>query len=463
MSVIKRVLWLLRGLLPLLVVGVGIGLLMLSSGWRKPPARDEAGATARPARVVELARVEIRPRAVGYGVARPRARWRAVAEVSARVVGFGERKELRVGDSVTAGEVLVVLDRRALDLSLKKQQASLGQLATTLAQLAQQEINDKATLKLEQRTLELLEREFQKQKGLAAKGTVAPRIAEAAEQNYQTQRVRVQTVLNSLALYDERRAEVAAERAVIEAAIEQIEFDLSHVVIKAPFDARVASLAIEPTQSVRTGEELLVLDEMAVAEIPAQFGLDQLIPVMRPVMGPQPVVGDLATRMAKAAAGLEVTASIELQLGGQPLRWPGRFSRGDESVDSQTRTVGMIVEVDDPYRRKAGATQGPPLAKGMFCRVELRSKRAFPMLLIPRSALHGEHVYLVGANNTLVRRAVVAGPAHGERVAITSGLEPGERLVITDLFPAVEGMLLAPILDEQAQAALRAADAPSPR
>ena len=54
--------------------------------------------------------------------------------------------------------------------------------------------------------------------------------------------------------------------------------------------------------------------------------------------------------------------------------------------------------------------------------------------VVPSSAIQrgapGTFAYVVNADNTVAVRPVVLGPSSGERVAITSGLQPGERMVI---------------------------------
>ena len=41
-------------------------------------------------------------------------------------------------------------------------------------------------------------------------------------------------------------------------------------------------------------------------------------------------------------------------------------------------------------------------------------------------------------------------------VAVADGIQAGERIVVSDLFPAIEGMLLDPIDDPESLAALEA-------
>jgi hypothetical protein len=66
-------------------------------------------------------------------------------------------------------------------------------------------------------------------------------------------------------------------------------------------------------------------------------------------------------------------------------------------------------------------------------------------------------VYLVDDENRLRRRPVEVLFGQGTLSVIGAGLAPGERVVVSDLVPAVEGMLLEPRVDEVLTAKLKAA------
>ena len=52
-----------------------------------------------------------------------------------------------------------------------------------------------------------------------------------------------------------------------------------------------------------------------------------------------------------------------------------------------------------------------------------------PVAAVQRGA-PGTYVYVVGQDDTVSVRPITQGPSNGERVAVTAGLEPGERVVI---------------------------------
>ena len=62
----------------------------------------------------------------------------------------------------------------------------------------------------------------------------------------------------------------------------------------------------------------------------------------------------------------------------------------------------------------------------------------------------------MGPEDRLAFRPVVLGPTQSDFVVVREGLEGGERVVVSDLVPAIEGMLLAPRLDEVLEKALAA-------
>ncbi|WP_223302799.1 hypothetical protein [Halotalea alkalilenta] len=71
-------------------------------------------------------------------------------------------------------------------------------------------------------------------------------------------------------------------------------------------------------------------------------------------------------------------------------------------------------------------------------------------MIAPAAALQfsdsGDFVYVVGDGDTVSRRAVTSGPADGNGgVAITQGLEPGERVITRGIDRLTEGVKVIPV------------------
>jgi multidrug efflux pump subunit AcrA (membrane-fusion protein) len=92
----------------------------------------------------------------------------------------------------------------------------------------------------------------------------------------------------------------------------------------------------------------------------------------------------------------------------------------------------------------------------MFVNVVMRGKKSMQRMLVPRSAVRAGTVYVADEDNRLRRRPVKILFSQGDISVVEEGLEPGERVVVTDLVPAVDGMLLQVQLDEELNQSLKA-------
>ena len=171
--------------------------------------------------------------------------------------------------------------------------------------------------------------------------------------------------------------------------------------------------------------------------------------------------GFTAQSFSRIVKSFGFEATVRLRVGDDIVEWPARFARISDTIDPKTRTIGAIVAVDGAYA-KAAPGRRPPLAKGMFVEIEIRTRAREETIVVPRSALHGGRVYVVNGASRLDIRTVTVGLRQGDLAVIEKGIEPGERIVVSDLFPAVAGMLLSPQPDEQLLKWLRAEAAGRP-
>jgi len=86
-------------IVPPVVVGVIVFFVVVSR--REPAPRSKLGEKGRAVRVIAVPSVSAVPRALGYGVAQPGAVWRAVAEVSGKLIHTSPR--LKKGGLIPKG------------------------------------------------------------------------------------------------------------------------------------------------------------------------------------------------------------------------------------------------------------------------------------------------------------------------------------------------------------------------
>ena len=426
-------------------IGVAAAVWLLRSG--QDPEHLPEREVARPVRVIEAPSLAAVPRAVGYGSVEPGTTWQAIAEVGGRVVEVHDR--LEVGAILRAGAVLLRIDRADYDLALAEAKADHQATEAQLAELAAREENARASLAIEREAFDLATVELERQEKLAAQGAVSRSALESQKRSTLAQRQRVQAEANMLNL-------VPAERQVLQARLERLrslifaaERDIERTTVILPFDGRVAALATELGQVATPGQVLVEADGITVAEVAAQVPVSHmrgLIPAADS-LGAEITAGNLSDLFTiRATVRHPEVAGV----------WPARFARVSPTIDPRTRTVGIIVEVDEPYRRAQPGIR-PPLVKGMFVEVVL-SGRPRDAVVIPSGAVHGGAVYVAADGDRLARRPIEVSLSQPSFLVVAEGIEAGDRVVVSDLFPAIEGMLLDPVDDVAALAAL-AADA----
>lgn len=439
-----------RGLMVLAGAALGAALLVVFVANRQVPERLEAAVAHTPVTVIEVQPTELRLEARGHGVARPAETWQAVANVSGRVVE--RHPALESGTLLPEGALLVALDPSRYELAIAEAEAELAGLVGEGALLEVEEENTGRLLVLERERLALAEQELARIERLAGSGAVAR--AQLDEQRRATlaQRQAVASLQNSLALLPARRQSLEAQQARAATHLSQAQRDLEDTRFIAPYDLRLAEVAVERHQFVAVGQRLFEADSLDAAEVEARIPFSMMRRLLGTVAPDDLPLGtlDLSERIDLGVI------EAELALVGAPgVGWRGRVVRIASGLDPATRAVRVVVRVDHPYR-DARPPDRPPLQRDMYTRVHLSAPSPEPRLVVPASALHHGELYLADGEARLVRREVSVAFEQGDLAVIEAGLAPGERVIVDDLQPALAGMMLAPRRDAALEARLAA-------
>jgi len=208
-----------------------------------------------------------------------------------------------------------------------------------------------------------------------------------------------------------------AKRDSAAAALNRIKALIAQKLILAPFAGRLGIRHVELGQYVSAGLSMVTLQ--ALDPIWVDFPM------------PEQNIGKLRKD--------EV---IELTVDAYPGKvFKGKVVSLDARVSQETRTLLVRGTLDNPERK---------LLPGMFANVSVLAGTARQVVSIPRTAvtysLYGDSVYVVkaaeGSSATpaepppdtvfaVERRFVQPGQVREDRVAISSGLQPGEQVVTT--------------------------------
>ena len=435
----------MRKLLILPPIVVGAALLAYFVSQREPPATKPPSERARHVRVIEAVEAAVVPRVLGFGTVQPEKVWNAVAQVAGEVIYV--HPNFKKGAILPAGTEILRISPADYELEIAQAEANIRSSDAKLRELEVSEENTKLTLDIEQRALELRETELDRQQKLLASGTASRSTVDQAMRDTLAQRQKVRDLTNALRLIPTQRSVETEQKAVFKSQLDLARLKLARTRIKLPFRARLSEVNVEITQFAQVGQTLAIADSMEIAEVEAQVPISRFRMLAAGL--PDNAIGEGVTpeTFALVADKLGFTALVRLRIGDHAVEWRGRFARMSDTINPNTRTVGVIAAVDGPYD-KAIPGKRPPLAKGMFVEVELRARTVEGRIVVPRSALHDGSLYLADKDGRLEIRPVETGLTQGGFATITSGLKPGERIVVSDLNPAIPGMLLKTATDK---------------
>lgn len=234
---------------------------------------------------------------------------------------------------------------------------------------------------------------------------------------------------NPLVLYEPQMQNARAALASADAAVEQAKLALERTRVKAPFNSKVSSENIDIGQYLSPGGSVAVLTGTETVEINVPLISEDLHwldlpPHGRDLNGPEAV--------------------ISVNVGSQAYDWSGRILRTTGEVDPKTRMTQVVIEVIDPYGLSdQDGSRRPPLAIGTFVHVKIKGRKLHDVYVIPRTTLRDNStVWLMGGDNKLIIRAVAAVRIKDETVVVNKGLESGDKIIVTNISGAANGMKL---------------------
>jgi multidrug efflux system membrane fusion protein len=318
----------------------------------------------------------------------------ATVTVKTQLSGYLVQVAFREGQMVNKGDFLAQIDPRPYQVALEQAQAQLGK--------------DQALLKNAQVDL-------QRYNTLVAQNSIAK----------QTRDTQV-----SLVAQDE--ATVKADQAQIDAQ----KLNLTYCRIVSPVTGRVGLRQVDAGNYVQTSDPngIVVVTQLQPISVIFTLSEDNLPEVMKRV---------------RAGAVLPVTAYD--RTGATELA-QGKLDTVDNQIDTTTGTVKSRAIFDNDQL---------VLFPNQFVNVKLLVNTLHDADVVPNSAIQrgapGTFVYVVKPEKTVAVQKVKLGPSDGQRIAILSGLEPGESVVIDGTDRLHDG---AKVTISSPQPAASAADGP---
>ena len=297
-------------------------------------------------------------------------------------------KKFSEGSSVISGEILAKIDDTDLQLQYKN---ALLQLASAEVQFAVQ----KAEAEIAQEAWD--------------------QVGEGIPQELTTKKPQL------------KQAKAALD--VAKAQVQSAEKKLNKTEITAPYTGRIQNINIDlgstiipgqPVGSMYTSNEIEVT--LSVKDSDLQF-LD--IPMDGRKFNPDQ----------------KSIVIIKSLYKGEMQEWAGNLERVDGVIDPMTRMIKLIANFKNNFIEETK----PILPIGLFVEAEINGKQLEDVFMIPNSALtpNGELLFL-NQDDALDIRKVRVLTKMKNHILVKEGMKAGERVVVSKLSIATNGMLVNP-------------------
>lgn len=316
------------------------------------------------------------------------------SEVRPQVSGIVRRRLFEEGSIVQAGQVLYEIEDAPYRAALGTAQ---GNLATAQANI---------------RSTQLQSERYQRL--LPIKG------------------VSQQDADNAQASAQQARATVQAQRAAVDAA----GVNLGFTRIRAPITGRIGRSLITVGALAQTGQA----DPLATIQR-----------IDRVYVDVTQAAADMLNLKEALRAGQLTHGGARVQLvlpNGKTYPIEGELKFSDVTVDPSSGSVTIRATFPNP---------DGTLLPGMYVRARLAQGTSPQAILAPQQGItrndHGDAVALVvNAQNKVEQRQVVTGQAVGDKWVVTSGLKPGDRLIVEGQLMLKPGELVQPRAPQQVTA-----------
>jgi membrane fusion protein (multidrug efflux system) len=298
------------------------------------------------------------------------------ADVRARVPGIVQRRVYEEGSDVAKGQVLFLIDPAQL-------KAALGQAEAAQATAQANYANAHAAA--------------------ARARTLAPgKFISQADLD------------NALAAERSAAASLQAGKASVEAA----RINLGYATVRAPISGRAGKQQVTEGALVGQGDATLLTTVDQIDPLYVDFSMS-------------------VEQMAQVRKLDDGTGQRQVQVllpDGSVYGHPGTLDFSGDVVDPATGAVALRARVPNPERR---------LLPGTFVSVkatlgEQRAAYRVPQVAVQRDA-QGAYVLVVGTDGKVARKPVVTERLEGSDWIVSSGVVPGERVIVSGLQRAQPG------------------------
>jgi membrane fusion protein (multidrug efflux system) len=394
------------------------------------PGCDRGQKAPPPPSAPEVATITVKSQRVPLTTELPgRTSAYLIAEVRPQVNGLVQKRLFTEGSDVKAGDVLYEIDSAPFKAALDNAVANLEVMKETADRARAGVASSLASVTRQQATLALAESNRQRLEDLYKDKAVSTSDRDQAVTGADVARASLQV---AEAQVDSDRQSVAVAEAGIkqaQAALDIARINLAYTRIIAPIPGRIGKT------TVTDGAIVTAYQPAALATI------QQMDPIYVDVLQPTSELLKLKDRLDDGRLNSDAAGHNKVTLifgNGEMYPLEGTLQFRDVSVDPMTGSVVVRAVFPNP--------QGL-LLPGMFVRALVNDGVNEHAILIPQQAVSRDTkgrpvAMIVGSDGKVAPRMLTLDRAIGDQWLVTTGLVPGDRVIVEGMLKARPGAMV---------------------
>ena len=319
--------------------------------------------------------------------------------VTASFAGRIALEDFKIGQSVSAGDVIARLDSEALDHQIALLEAQQRETANRLQEVGENIIFEAELTTLAGEQLSLLEAKAKRADELAKRSAISREAAESARSSFLNSKQQAITRAKSMSALNFSRTQLELTQQRTSLQIARLKDEREDAVLKSPVDGQIVSLYAQRQGYARQGDVIASIRTAEDYEIEA----------------------DVPTRylsFLRQAPSITATTSA-----GRPLSMTVRVVLPEENRRTGTRPVRLVSDKALPRSLRSVGAQ---------LEVAVPISEAAPSVLVPQDAVvpvSGGHIIFVFDDGIARRQIVRLGSPVGDDFIVLSGIAAGERII----------------------------------
>lgn len=324
--------------------------------------------------------------------------------------------DVQEGQTVTAGQQLILLDEADVRLTYEQRAANVAELEALIESEKIRYSNDLAALKLEKSLVALAEKKLAREEKTSKTNLTTQSSFDTQKQALENQKLALNSRQLSVNDHPSRLAQLEARLVQNRALMQLAENDLQRATVLAPFDGIILETMVSPGERVRPGEALLKIYATRHVELRAQL--------------PQKFVAIVKQSLAK-----EIPLQAIVETGNGEL--PVSLSRVSGTIAGNGIGVDALFVVD--------SKDVNVLTIGDNLKMTLKLPAIDDVFSIPVSSIYGtDRIYRVEDGRLAAVNVEILGNQYldGRQFVLVRSekLRAGDEIITTQLPRAVSGL-----------------------